>query len=92
MADTDIIRILFRWGYKAVSLAVVIFKIFGMDFRIAEVIICILCAVYAALGVYFWKNDIDFRYDREQTWESYRAELKFIIVFCLFLLVYTIAG
>ncbi len=91
MADRDLKRMLFHWGYKVVFLAVVIFKLFGMDFKAAEGIICILCAVYAALGIYFWKNDIDFRYNREQTWESYRSELKFIIVFSLFLLVYTIA-
>lgn len=63
-----------------------------MDFRAVEVIMCVLCAVYAVLSFYFLKNGIDFRYDKDQEWESYQSELKFIIVICLTLLIYILVG
>lgn len=89
--DKKIGRFLFCQAYKESLLVTIIFKSLVVDFRAAEVIMCVLCIVYAVLSFYFLKNAIDFRYDKEQEWESYQSELKFIIVVCLTLVIYIIA-
>lgn len=53
-----------------------------MDDRVMDGIIALISLIYSGLSVYL-KNNIDFRYNSEQDWDSWRTELKLIAVFDL---------
>ena len=53
----------------------------GMDDMVMDGIIALISLIYSGLNVYLLKNNIDFRYNSEQDWDSWRTELKLIAVY-----------